>query len=757
MPNVFDQFDSSPAPQQPAQPAAAPAQQNQFDQFDNHLPGMTPKQKHEYLVNVLSKSQQYKSADDDGKKAMIADFMGIPRGDGQTHYTAWQAAKAAVANTANSATHFATAVRDTFQHPDDTAKAMLEAGKGLPDAMQLNDKTARLAGKVVAGAPAAVGEYAGRRWGSLDAAKRTVAEDPIGAAADVATVLPGVGPLAKAALAPKLGKTAAAIAAAPLAKGAQVVADSLNPMTPGGLAATVLARPLGLAGKGAAVAGKVAGTVGLTKTAAVAKGAANALSFASKYTDPRTAVNALAKGAEHVALGPQADLVLDAAENPHAVLSELQAASAPKPGAFAGSIVGEKVPGSVPTAAQAIAPTKGATKFVRLGKDAATRFETDAGKITAEQNDARLAQVRQVGKTPADLEAAIKDRDAQSARDYGISDRVMSRADDDLLNLLNLPLNDDLMHRAHRLATQEGRSFGVGKNIAAHTIPDPANVFLPPGATLFPDINVPAQYASYSGKDLHTLKRAFDSLIYDKSAPGSGIGADEIKALKATRQKYLDWVEQPGNNPWYGNGRKNYAAHSDKIDQMKVGQYLESVLQKPLSGEDTTALRADNFASALGDPMDLSRGSRVVKNATGGNIGGKYARDVLTPDQMAMMESVRDDLSRAKMAQEQGKTGSNLTNAVSNHYLPPGLRAPDGVVNKLAHILTAKGDKRIAETVGKAMLTPKGAAEILQNSLARKETIQKSKDIGNKLSKYLTRNPAAYNVLADQRDKQKSR
>jgi hypothetical protein len=72
---------------------------------------------------------------------------------------------------------------------------------------------------------------------------------------------------------------------------------------------------------------------------------------------------------------------------------------------------------------------------------------------------------------------------------------------------------------------------------------------------------------------------------------------------------------------------------------MEVGQYLEGKLTAPLKGGTE---RAGVFATAVEDAPG------TLKRATTNEARFKALTDVLTPDQMAVITAIRDDLPALK-------------------------------------------------------------------------------------------------------------
>ena len=144
----------------------------------------------------------------------------------------------ASSNFGSSARQFAADTAQPFLHPIETADSLLSLGKGIVQLAipgeQEDEKTAK-----------AVGAFFVDRYGSVEAAKRTFATDPVGFFGDVSLVLAGGG----GAIAAKTAGRANTIA-----QGVQKVGEAMDPIN----AVTKTARGVG---RGAGVA--VPATVGM--------------------------------------------------------------------------------------------------------------------------------------------------------------------------------------------------------------------------------------------------------------------------------------------------------------------------------------------------------------------------------------------------------------------------------------------------------------------------------------------------------------
>ena len=144
----------------------------------------------------------------------------------------------ASSNFGSSARQFAADTAQPFLHPIETADSLLSLGKGIVQLAipgeQEDEKTAK-----------AVGAFFVDRYGSVEAAKRTFAEDPVGFFGDVSLVLAGGGGAIAAKTAGRANR---------IAQGVQKVGEAVDPIN-------AVTKAASATGRGASVA--VPATVGL--------------------------------------------------------------------------------------------------------------------------------------------------------------------------------------------------------------------------------------------------------------------------------------------------------------------------------------------------------------------------------------------------------------------------------------------------------------------------------------------------------------
>lgn len=509
------------------------------------------------------------------------------------------------------------------------------------------------------------------RYGNYESIKRTFAEDPVGAAADLSTLLTGGG-----AAATKLGATQTGAA---LSR----TGTAINPMRP---LAPIIEVPFKAAAKGV--------------------------------------------GAVYNALDPKSAAYLTAVEGrgPE-IVNALRNQT-------------EIVPGSKPTAAQAAAPV-GSTRFSAMGESAARTTPTPFFEMEQAQKAAQLSAVQKVGQTPSAIKAAEKLRTDTAKELYGISDQALVPADKTFNGLLGRPSMDKVIARASELAAEKDIPFQIGQNRPAQTFP--SSILNAEGQPIGVT-TIPGEVAKYPGSSLHLMKMAFDDLT--KNPERFGIGANEVGAINSTRAKFLNWVEDKA--PSYRTARETFATQSKPINQMQVGQFLEGKLT-PALGEESARLRAAGYATAL------EQAPSTIKKATGQSRYEQLS-EIMTPEQIAILDSVRADLARSKLNEAQAAAargaGPNVnlmgTETLGNVRAPNFINNVTTIANDILRRLQGKLDQKLAIELAAEMLDPSAAAGAIEKALARQAKGQKMaeplKQVGKAASSGL-RTPAAINML----------
>ena len=365
------------------------------------------------------------------------------------------------------------------------------------------------------------------------------------------------------------------------------------------------------------------------------------------------------------------------------------------------------VPGSNPTAGQAAVPANRA-EFNALQKIASEKAPSDyVGPlgIEGQQNAARLAAVRTVGRTPTELSAAQSARAADAKVNYETAGKILVEADGNLNQLLKRPSMDKVLTRAKELAAERDRPFMIGQDVPEQTI---SGRIVGESGSPLSSYTVAAQKAKFPVESLHDVKMAMDDLI--KNPERFGIGAAEAKAIQGTQRQFVTWLGKKAEP--YEFARSQYAAASKPINQMQIGQYLENKLTPALS-EDAKQ-RAATFSQALRDAPG------TLKRATGEQRYDSMGQ-IMRPDQLETFRNVQSDLARGATDTELARGGNKAAMEIIDKNVgkapPSGMFSPVISVARGAYNRIAGGaSEKTLQDLATIMQDPKKMADVMQKA-----------------------------------------
>jgi hypothetical protein len=331
------------------------------------------------------------------------------------------------------------------------------------------------------------------------------------------------------------------------------------------------------------------------------------------------------------------------------------------------------VAGGMPTAGVAAAPV-GATKYSALQAEVATRMPTEYRERDIANKAARERALGAIAQDDAAMAAA------QQAR-FNVSNPLYQAAEQGVADVSNvLTVVDDL----------------IAKN--------PGNAEL-----------------------LREMREIRRGLIADKKTGALRTDAKEITSvidglkarlakednkfirdqLKQVRELLVDAV------PGYRTAQEAFAQASKPINVMQVGQYLEGKLKPAIETE--VGERAGAFSEAV------KNAPGTIKRSTGQS---RYTQltQVLTPDQVKIVEGIRKDLAREAEFTSQAKAGAKSGKAVPAAELsksPAFFSRIATLANTIIDRLQGKINEKVAMELAAEMLDPKLAADVLEKALAR--------------------------------------
>jgi len=314
-----------------------------------------------------------------------------------------------------------------------------------------------------------------------------------------------------------------------------------------------------------------------------------------------------------------------------------------------------------------------------------------------ENKSAIMSALDSIAGDTSKRSAAVTAREGATEALYKSAGQTMVKPDAELVSLLQRPSMSQAIDRAANLAAEAGQ-----------TIPKSMNNGL-------------------SGDTLHYIKMAMDDLADNPAI--SGIGKNEARAIAGTRNALVKWMGK--NIPEYDLARNTYASMSQPINQMDIGQALRDKLQPALADYGANSrMRAAQFAEAL------RNGDNIAANTTG--FGGAQLAKIMSPEQMATLNQVAEQLGRSANATELGRAaGSNTAqNLVGQNFvrqLVGPLGVPQSMQNKMAQstlaqtllkpaqILGTVGEQRIKDTLARAMLDPAFASELMKRGITQQQ------------------------------------
>lgn len=289
------------------------------------------------------------------------------------------------------------------------------------------------------------------------------------------------------------------------------------------------------------------------------------------------------------------------------------------------------LPGSQPTVAE-LAQNAGLSNLERVLKNQPDLTQAFANRAAGNRN-AMLTAIDSIAGDDAARAAAVAAREAVAKPLYAAADVATVQADDALNALLRRPSMESAWKQAAKIAAESGEEIA-------------------------PD--------ALSGRTLHFLKTAMDDL--SDWSPGSAVGKSEARAIGNTRDQLVSWMDN--NLPSYGAAREAFKAGSKPINQMDIGSALRDRLTPALTDFGAqTRLRPESFAAAMRSGDDTA--ARVLGRSQAS------ISEILTPDQMATLNKIGQQLARRVNADELGKavgsnTGQNLVGQdVLRRFLGP--------------------------------------------------------------------------------------
>jgi hypothetical protein len=298
--------------------------------------------------------------------------------------------------------------------------------------------------------------------------------------------------------------------------------------------------------------------------------------------------------------------------------------------------------GSDDTAAQVLAQGGIITPTTQTAITEATKRTIPAAKATKEAAQELGRQTTLKAITP-DIEQAVTLRAQTADPFYKAADKAVATIDDTLKNIFDR-MPSSVLNDAMEIAKIEGKPFNIPK-IKGQPL----------------SVNVGD---NLTGQQMHYIKRALSDKAYGSEA-ATGLGRDAQSATRSLLDEYLTAFET--KIPPYGEARRIYSEMSTPINQAQVLKEMASVLQSAGGKE-----RIGPFLNVL------TRGEKTMLKRAGGRGAPRYEAlsEVLTPEQIKIVNSVADDLKAGAEAAEQSTLGQKRFVDLVKEEIP-NLRIPN--------------------------------------------------------------------------------
>jgi hypothetical protein len=350
------------------------------------------------------------------------------------------------------------------------------------------------------------------------------------------------------------------------------------------------------------------------------------------------------------------------------------------------TVMGELVPGSMPTVGQA----SGSPSIAALERTsvATQPHVKDAMKeIIDAQNAARVGQLQRLVGADGERAFFAADRDAVAGQMYGAARRI---------GIDPAKLTPDAL-----------------ENIAKFSARIPDSILNE--AKMLAKINGTEMTDATSVNGMHWVKQAIDSRIATAASSGDNTMKAAYTGLKDALLDGLDKL-----SPAYGAARKTFAEMSKPINAMDTAQAIADRAINPLTG----VLQPSAYARALSD--------KTAKTATG--FSGATLENTLDNSGMNMLNNILGDVRRSSAAAKSTGAGSDTveklaySNMIGESGIPGGLlnmgpmKVMGGLLGRVGDSAYGRANRELAAKVAEVMLNPSRAAALMKGATVEEQT-----------------------------------
>ena len=333
----------------------------------------------------------------------------------------------------------------------------------------------------------------------------------------------------------------------------------------------------------------------------------------------------------------------------------------------------EYVAGGMPTAGVAASPV-GSTKYSALQQEVATRMPTEYYERDVANKAARARALGEIAQDQTAMTAAERARNAAAGPLY----KTAKQGTADVSGVL--PVIDDL----------------IAKN---------------PGNTELVREMREIRKGLIADKKTGALRSNAEEVVSVIDGIKSRLAKEDNKFIKGQlrdiRELLVDTV------PGYRTAQEKFAEASKPINIMQVGQYLEGKLKPAI--ETPVGETAGRFSQALKDAPG------TMKRSTGQSRFQELS-EILTPDQVKVVDGIRKDLAREAEFKSQASAGAKSGKAVPAAEMaksPAFFSKIATLANTIIDRLQGKINEKVALELAAEMLDPKVAADVLEKAMAR--------------------------------------
>lgn len=319
-------------------------------------------------------------------------------------------------------------------------------------------------------------------------------------------------------------------------------------------------------------------------------------------------------------------------------------------GDLAGTTSAPTVTGAKTTLAEQIARPEGAAGAARL-QDAMRAVDPEiAAQMAArevENNAARVSTLQQLAGQDGsrDFAEAMRNTAAkdlyQKAFDVKLAPNMLTPSErGEITKLMKVPAIQDAMTAAKEIAANSG-------------------------------INITKPEGSIQG--LHLMKLALDDAVNSAASQQGAAAVNKAMSIKTARDRLLTFIERMA--PEYGEARATYAAMSKPLNQADVAG---EVLKRGTSATTDLAGNARLMPNSLANSMRDE--GKLIKQATGRDLGTTKLSDLLEPDQLSKLTAVAKEVDRsAAVARAANGPGSATAQRLASQNILQQIIGPTGL------------------------------------------------------------------------------